>query len=181
MTRPAGVGPAPAAGREQSRQARARPGETIVKLAKRTGRGLRPVANRLAGASDRPTAGSADRARPSRLIWRDARKALLPAARTQIGQSERSLRVGRDDRSPGGRVSERKLRRELLPIANGARESCAASRLMESSALWSSRMFASTSRHSTIDKTPSGRERGGHDNERDHDCERGERGAAVPN
>ena len=38
-----------------------------------------------------------------------------------------------------GRVSERKLRRESLPIANGARESCAASRFMESSALWSSR------------------------------------------
>ena len=60
------IGPAPAAGREQSRQARTRPGETIVKLAKRTA-GLRPVANRLAGASDCPTAGSADRARPSRL------------------------------------------------------------------------------------------------------------------
>jgi hypothetical protein len=28
---------------------------------------------------------------------------------------------------------------ELLPIANGARESCAAARFMESSALWSSR------------------------------------------
>src|SRR6185312_7083647 len=38
-----------------------------------------------------------------------------------------------------GRVSERKLRRESLPIANGARESCAPSRLMESSALCSSR------------------------------------------
>ena len=34
-----------------------------------------------------------------------------------------------------GRVSERKLRRESLPIANGARESCAASRLMESLAM----------------------------------------------
>src|SRR5215471_21626314 len=32
-------------------------------------------------------------------IWRDARKALLPMARTQIGQSERSLRLDRHDRS----------------------------------------------------------------------------------
>ena len=179
MTRPAGVGPAPAAGREQSRQARTRPGETIVKLAKRTGRGLRPVAT----ASPAPVIVPPQDPliAHARAVWCDARKALLPAARTQIGQSERSLRLGRDDRSPGGRVPERKLRRELLPIANGARESCAASRFMESSALWSSRMFASTSRHSTIDRTPSGRERGGHDNERDHDCERGERGPAVPN
>jgi deazaflavin-dependent oxidoreductase (nitroreductase family) len=35
--------------------------------------------------------------------------------------------------------AERELRRESLPIANGARESCAASRFMESSALRSSR------------------------------------------
>jgi len=77
---------------------------------------------------------------------------------------------------------------ESLPIANGARESCAAF------ASWSLRldahrgmfdahrgMFASTSRYLTIDKTPTGRERGGHDHERPYDCERGGRGPAVPN
>src|SRR5215471_8713163 len=34
--------------------------------------------------------------------------------------TERWLRLGRDDRSSGGRVFERRLRWESLPIANGA-------------------------------------------------------------
>ena len=59
-----------------------------------------------------------------------------------------------------GRVSERKLRRESFAVANGARESCAASRLMESSALCSSRDLRFDVATLAIDKTPSGRERG---------------------
>ena len=53
-------------------------------------------------------------------------------------------------------------------------------------ASWSLRLYghrgmcASSSRHSTIDKTPSGGG-GGRDNERHHDWDRGERGPAVPN
>src|SRR6266436_8508456 len=65
-----------------------------------------------------------------------------------------------------GRVSERKLRRESLPIANGARESCAASRLMESSALSSSKDL----RFDVVtldDRQDAQRTRtGGHDHER---------------
>ncbi len=72
-----------------------------------------------------------------------------PRMRAPNGQSERSLRLGRD-RSSAGPGAEPSFVGSHLPIANSARESCAAL------APWSLRLyahrgiFASTSRHLTI-------------------------------